>query len=375
MNVNIETLKYYIEHAQISLDKLKESIPNIELFLSGERSLTFNQVSEVAKKLNIPTGLLLLENPIEVKSKKLEFRTIDSTAMQAMSEELRDTILEMEGKQAFLREEIDFTLDFIGSCSINDDVSKVASIVRNKLQITEFFQGNINKSDVFKFLQEKINNIGVFVFLNGKVGDNTHRPLSLDEFRGFVLVDDKAPIIFINQKDDSIGGKLFTLVHELVHLFIGTNEILTNEEINNYFHNPVEVFVNKVTAEILVPANIFCAALKIASKNIDEKIQSLADKFKVSKFVIVRRLYDLNDIDHSVYLSKTEELNELFKEFQRRKKSSGGGSYNNNLKFRIDRRFFNYVQQAVNQNRISYTEAFRIIGVSYKGYKTLAESK
>ncbi|MFC3873879.1 phage tail assembly chaperone [Neisseria musculi] len=139
MNVNIEMLKYYIEHAQISLDKLKESILNIELFLSSERNPTFNQVSEVAKKLNIPNGLLLLQSPIEIKSKKLEFRTMDSTAMQAMSEELCDTILEMEGKQAFLREEIDFTLDFIGSCSINDDISKVASIVRNKLQVTEFF--------------------------------------------------------------------------------------------------------------------------------------------------------------------------------------------------------------------------------------------
>ncbi|QNT58560.1 hypothetical protein AABM17_2483 [Neisseria musculi] len=78
--------------------------------------------------------------------------------------------------------------------------------------------------------------------------------------------------------------------------------------------------MNKVTAEILVPRGVFDAALKTVGKNIDEKIQSLADKFKVSKFVIVRRLYDSNDIDHSVYLSKTEELNKLFKEFQGRKK-------------------------------------------------------
>ena len=54
-------------------------------------------------------------------------------------------------------------------------------------------------------------------------------------------------------------------------------------------------------------------------------------------------------------------------------KSSSGGDYNN-LRFKVDRRFFSYVQEALQQNRISYTDAFRIIGVGFKGYKALAEA-
>ena len=376
MNINTETLNYYVENARISLDELRNSVKGIDMFLSGEKQPTFNQVSEIARKLNIPTGLLLLNKSIEVKSSRLEFRTLNSVHLDLMSEELRDTIIEMEGKQAFLREEIDSVLDFIGSCSIEDDVLSVASIIRNNVELTEGFQENIPKERMLSFLKEKINGIGVFVFFNGKVGDNTHRPLSLEEFRGFVLNDKKAPIIFINQKDETTNGKVFTLLHELVHLFVGTDEIFTEVDAGDYTFDKTEAFVNKVTAEILVPRNIFKTVVEQLKSNnqIDNQTQELAAKFRVSEFVIVRRLYDMNFIDHSAYLLKTEQLKEQFERFQQQKKksSSGSGNYNNNLIFRIDKNFFGYVQQALQQNRISYTDAFRIIGVSFKGYKTLA---
>ncbi len=376
MDVNPETLSYYIERADISLDELRTSVKGIDLFLTGEKQPTFNQISNIAKKLNIPTGLLLINKPIEIKSGRLEFRTLNSSHIDEMSEGLRDTIIEMESKQAFLREYIESTLDFIGSCSINDDILLVASKIRSKLQIDKEFQKNIQKNNILKFLKEKINSIGVFVFFNGIVGENTHRSLNLAEFRGFVLTDDKAPIIFINQKDETINGKVFTMIHELVHLFVGTDEILTEIDAGDYTFDPTEAFVNKVTAELLVPADIFYNAAN-EIKNNSNIISILSDKFKVSEFVIVRRLFDLKFIDHKSYNSKTQELTEKFKNFQKNKlkSSSSGGDYYNNLRFRIDRRFFSYVQNALQQNRISYTDAFRIIGVSFKGYKALSEAR
>ena len=378
MNVNPDTLNNYVEKAHIPINELRASVKNIDLFLSGEKQPTFNQISNIAKKLNIPTGLLLLDKSIEIKSGRLEFRTLNSSYLDEMSEELRDTIIEMESKQAFLREYIESPLDFIGSCSIDDDVLFVASKIRTKLQIDKEFQANILKTNMLKFLKEKINNIGVFVFFNGIVGENTHRSLNLAEFRGFVLTDDKAPIIFINQKDETINGKVFTLIHELVHLFVGTDEILTEVDAGDYTFDPTEAFVNKVTAELLVPKDIFFnAANLIKNSNSSNIISTLADKFKVSEFVIVRRLYDLKFIDHKSYDIKTKELAEKFKSFQQNKlkPSSSGGDYYNNLHFRIDRRFFSYVQNALQQNRISYTDAFRIIGVGFKGYKALSEAK
>ena len=111
MNSNTQTLAYYVGKARISLDKLRKSVSDIDLFLSGEKQPTFTQLSEIAKKINIPTGLLLLDNPVEVESSRLQFRTLNSSRLEGISEELRDTIIEMESKQAFLREEIEYTLD------------------------------------------------------------------------------------------------------------------------------------------------------------------------------------------------------------------------------------------------------------------------
>lgn len=378
MNISTETLNYYVENASISLETLRDSIKNIDLFLSGERQPTFNQLSDIAKKLNVPTGLLLLDKAIELKSGRLEFRTLNSRHIDAISEELRDTIIEMESKQAFLREEIDFTLDFIGSCSIEEGVISVASKIREKLQIQEGFQNGVSRSKLLNFLKDRINSIGVFIFFNGKVGDNRYRSLSLSEFRGFVLVDDKAPIIFINQKDKTTNGRVFTLIHELVHLFIGVDEILTEIDAGDYTFDKTEAFVNKVTAEILVPESFFEKSVNqsLIATQLDEQVRELAEKFKVSEFAIVRRLYDMNFIDKKIYDTKTEELQRKFDQFFKNKsKSSSGGDYYNNLSFRVDKRFFNYVQRALQQNRISYTDAFKIIGVSFKGYKFLAEGK
>ena len=51
MDVNPETLSYYIERADISLDELRTSVKGIDLFLTGEKQPTFNQISNIAKKL------------------------------------------------------------------------------------------------------------------------------------------------------------------------------------------------------------------------------------------------------------------------------------------------------------------------------------
>lgn len=362
MNINANTLNYYIQNAQISFELLKSKIKNLEEFLSGEKQPTFSQLSEIAKKINVPTGLLLLDEPINIEDKRLDFRTINSNELEGMSEELRDTIIEMEIKQDFLSKEIHEKLEFIGKYSIHHDVDYIAKIIREKLGLPLFFQNEAGKNPL-NYLRDKINVIGVFVFFNGKVKDNTHRPLSLNEFRGFVLLNDKAPIIFINQKDTK-AGQLFTLVHELVHIFVGSEEIFNIVDTGDYQFDRTEAFINKVTAEILVPKEILLSLDLTDTKKI-------ANKFKVSEFVIIRRLLDLNKISLSEYHEKVSELKAFFDQIPRIE--SNGGDYKNNINFRIDKRFFNYIESAIRRDRISYTDAFNIIGVGIKGYKALRE--
>ena len=62
-----------------------------------------------------------------------------------------------------------------------------------------------------------------------------------------------------------------------------------------------------------------------------------------------------------------------FKQIKKHRNPSKGGNYSNNLRFRIDNNFFKYVNNAVLENKITYTDAFSIVGVGYKGYKILSK--
>ena len=212
-----------------------------------------------------------------------------------------------------------------------------------------------------------MNNLGVFVFLNGKVKDNTRRPLNLKELRGFVLSDKRAPLIFINQTDSSVG-KLFTLIHEFFHLFFDDSNLLTNHDFDS--HTKLEAKINRITAEILLPQR-FQAELLDDQQNLEDNLTSISKRFEVSKFVVLRRLYDLKYISRESYISMKHQLEQEFMKLQKNDSNSSGGNYYNNLKFRMDHHFVHYVDNAVKQNRISYTDAFLIDGVRYKGYHHL----
>lgn len=359
--INPDVLKFYIIQSRIPLEVIRTKEKNIDLYLSGEKKPTFNQLSSIAKILNTPTGLLLLEKTIDNQITDLDFRTVDSNHLDGFSSELTDTINEMKMKQDFLRKEVESELPFVGKFTIDADYMEVANSIRETINVPiNYFEG-IQEAH-FSYLRKKINEAGVFVFLNGKVKDNTHRPLDLNEFRGFVLSDDKAPIIFINQID-SRNGQTFTLIHELVHLFLNENEIFNVIETKDYSYDPIEYFVNKVTAELLVPKTYILNEL-------NKEIGELSKKYGVSKFVIARRFYDLRVITKEKYSSLILELNKELENVPK-KRTSLGGNYNNNLKFRMDKPFVSYIENAINSSKISYTDAFSLLGVGYKGFKTL----
>lgn len=362
LRINGDILLSYIEGSSLSLDDMKEKIKDVDQFISGEKMPTFNQLVKIASLIHVPAGLLTLQKQMNLNVQRLAFRTIDSGRVQKISPELRDTITEMQDKQAFLHDQVDDSLGFIGSLKIDNDHMAASESVRSLLHLPLFHQSESGNNPL-RYFRDKINICGVFIFFNGKVLDNTHRPPNLDEFRGFALNDSKAPIIFINQRDHT-NAQLFTLIHELVHIFIGDEGISQASDIRDFSHNRTEAYINKITAEVLVPA-----ALISVEENLD--IQYLASKYKVSRYVIVRRLFDLNKITHQQY-------NDYVRAFQsgpeREPRINNGGNYHNNLKFRMDTRFFQHVNNAVLKDMITYSEAFSLVGVKYKGYKILVDA-
>lgn len=357
MAVNPDVINHYILASHVNPETI--NMRGLGDILSGVKQPTFNQISSIAKKIHVPTGLLMLPEIVNTDRTRLQFRTVGSHQVRNMSAELRDTIAEMQVKQDFLRDENEESLDFLGKFSHERNVSFIAQNIRQYLELPCPLDGS-DPQKVLNTVRSAVGRIGVYIFFNGKIKDNTHRKLSVDEFRGFVLFDLKAPIIFINGCD-SKRGQLFTLIHETVHLFIGSEDIMENID----YVTPEEAFVNAITSEILLP-------LSQAARYGLPDVHDLAERYKVSEEVAVRRLYDAGRVTHDEYDQYIAYLDRQYMHQKEYKQGSSGGNYCKTLHYRIDPRFFQTVQNALTANRITPTDAFSIVGVGYKGYKSLA---
>jgi Zn-dependent peptidase ImmA (M78 family) len=198
---------------------------------------------------------------------------------------------------------------------------------------------------------------------NSIVGSNTHRSLSVKEFRGFAIADEYAPLIFLNSSDAN-NAKIFTLAHELAHLWINQSGIsfVDLEELSN---NDIEKFCNAVSAEVLVPENDFKAIWK-STYSLEENSTSTAEIFKVSNFVTARRAFELNLISKIEFFQYYREESERFEQSRQHKKNerSAGGSYYANIHTRNGRRFSQAVVVSALEGKLPYREAATLVNIN-----------
>ena len=108
-----------------------------------------------------------------------------------------------------------------------------------------------NWEEALKEFTQHVEDAGVLVMSNSKVENNSTRKLLVQEFRGFALSDPLAPLIFLNTAD-SKAARMFILVHELAHLWLGDSGISDVGISQDGMHNH-EVWCNAVAAEFLLP--------------------------------------------------------------------------------------------------------------------------
>ncbi|MEA5004130.1 MAG: ImmA/IrrE family metallo-endopeptidase [Christensenella sp.] len=374
--VKPNVLTWAINSSGYDCDELRVSFPKLDSWLSGEEIPTFKQLGALAKKMHIPLGYLVLNETPEEKIDLLNFRTINSDRLEKPSRELIDTIYDMQLKQDWmhdyrLSEEMD-KLEFIGSLNSESkiNISEATSNIRKKIEIElEWYNHFTKPDDAFSYLRNLLSKIGILVMVNGIVGSNTHRPLNLEEFRAFAMVDDYAPLIFINGKD-SKAGRLFSLCHELAHLWLGENSLYNDTcgEMNNkQYRSQKEVICNAIAAEMLVPNSMFKKHWQQTQSDLNLKINNLARRFNVSNIVIARRALDNAFITDRDYYQINNQVEE---NVEKMKKSSGGNHYKT-IAFTIDRAFFKSVNRSLKEGKTQFTEAYRLTGVKAKTFQHL----
>lgn len=350
-----------------------DSKENLEIWRRGSKKPTYNQLDKFSKKTRIPIGYFFLDTPPTEKIKLLEFRTVDSLSLQNPSRDLIDTIRQMEYIQDWMREYVVTSngekVQYVGSMINHQEVLSFASILRNILSLPiNWFEKSRNSEDSIKIFRQAISNIGILVMMNGVVGLNNSRTLNVEEFRAFTLIDDFAPLIFLNARDLK-PAILFSLVHEFTHIGLGNSSFFNASPSDSNFVNPIEVLCNAVTAEILVPKSIFIDRWLNESSELDIKIENLASRFTCSQSVIARRAFDCGFITQNEYNSQISHGKKVVK----KKPINDGGNFYNTLATRIDHNFLHALNESVNEGKTLYTEAFRLTHTNRSTFKVIIE--
>jgi Zn-dependent peptidase ImmA (M78 family) len=214
-----------------------------------------------------------------------------------------------------------------------------------------------------RFIQQA-DSFGIMVMVSGIVGSNTRRPLNPKEFRGFAISDPLAPLVFINGKDTR-AAQMFTLAHELAHIWLGETALSDVSPITMPSNN-VEVWCNQVAAELLVPLSALQEAHE-SRNSLREELDHLARWFKVSTLVILRRLHDAGKLTREeLWQAYNKEVDRLLD-----RSNQGGGNFYLTLPARVSRRFAQALVISTLEGQTLHRDAFRMLG--FRKYATFRE--
>lgn len=323
---------------------------------SGERKLTFNQAMRFAEKAHVPFGYLFLAKPPEEALPIPDLRTLEGQGVQRPSAELLDLVKLMMQRQEWYREYLQQhfaeTNPYVGRFSSSDSVESIVEDIRACLGV-EAHPTRGKWDDYYRDLVQRIESLGILVMRQGNLGHHT-RPLRVEEFRGFAIVDEYAPIIFVNHSD-ALGARLFTLIHELCHIWIGQSGV---SDANTDTHRQEEILCNAVAAEFLVPAQEFRALWQQGSEDWEDNLPPLEAHFHVSTWTLARRALTLGFISQEEYGRYISEQKNRYK-----KRDGGGGpTYYQTKKAQISRPFSRAVVGEALSGQLLLREAGELLG-------------
>lgn len=372
--VSPDILKWARERARLDVDDLAVKFPKYEDWVDGNEQPSLRQLESLARATSTPLGYFFLAKPPNEDLHIPDFRTIRDKPVGRPSPDLIETVQMMELRQEWMREYLKGEgyepLGFIGSAKLKNDPDQVAAKMRKELGLTDGWAESLPSWEAARgALRTQIENTGVLIVINGVVGNNNRRPLDPNEFRGFVLVDSFAPLIFVNGADAK-AAQMFTMAHELAHLWLGKSALFDLPRLLPG-DDKIEKFCNEAAAEFLVPKAELKGAWDEAQKQ-KEPFPFLAAKFKVSPIVVARRALDLKLIGKKAFFEFYDAHIAEVQASKEAKKSSGGDFWKTQT-YRVGSRFAQAVIAATKEGKLLYRDAYALTGLRGKTFDDYAK--
>jgi Zn-dependent peptidase ImmA (M78 family) len=362
VNINPEMLRWARERARRTVEDLATPFPKLNLWESGVERPTLNQIERFAKTVHAPIGYFFLINPPVESVPIPDFRTAGNVHKLHPSPDLLETIYICQQRQewyhGFARSAGEGLLTFVGSANTTNAIIPIADTIRHALGFEVKERSHMATwTDALRHFIDQADSLGILVMCSGVVLNNNRRHLDPEEFRGFAMADDLAPLVFINGADTK-AAQMFTLAHELAHIWLGQSAVSDAEALLQP-DLEIEAWCNQVAAELLVPRATIGAEYN-RETDLGDEVNRLARYFKVSTLVILRRIFDIGGLTREeLWQAYEQELTKL----HAIPKSSGGNFYLTQAA-RVSQRFARALVVSTLEGQTLHRDAFRMLGFS-----------
>jgi Zn-dependent peptidase ImmA (M78 family) len=189
--------------------------------------------------------------------------------------------------------------------------------------------------------------LGIFVF---------QFPMPEQELDGFCYAEDKPPYSIVINSDSHSSRKIFTLFHELAHIFKHQSGICLPDMVDE--KQEIEFEFNKHAGKFLIPDNFVYPVDNIGD------LTNVARRFKVSREVYLRRNLEQEFLTKKDFFRILKDIKE---QPTTTKKDKKGGPIKPSIKSKSTRgeKFYNLILDAVYSNKIDYTTASDALGLNY----------
>ncbi|MBU2714214.1 ImmA/IrrE family metallo-endopeptidase [Zooshikella harenae] len=353
--------------------KLRVAEKKLEDWESGVEQPTIRQLRSIAKSYKINFGAFFLPEPPELfNSPVKDFRRHHGTTISDFHPEIyidlrnnlntREIAVELESELG------ERQVQFQSSCTIEENPIDVAKRVRRIIGMSFAKQKTARNSRLaFNMWRELIGSLGCLVLQSTKI--------DLNEMRGYSVYFDFKPLLVVNRKD-SYSARTFTLLHELTHILLrssGLCDLHSNTKMSPH-EQRLEVFCNKVAAQILVPDEYLLSYPAVRTTGpeewTDQIISPISRDFGVSREVILRKLLDHNLTTKAFY----EENRERYRqdaEATKRKKQGGFVTPAVDTVSSKGKQFVSLVFDAMNSSLITSNDASDYLGVKAKHFSKI----
>jgi Zn-dependent peptidase ImmA (M78 family) len=272
--------------------KLGWKIDELVAVEHGDRALTAPQIRKAADVYQVsPAVFFLPEAPSDRFKAPQDFRSLAGTSRGTFSPTLIRQIDRVHSQIRYLQELQSYRVIRPSFAPIEIKVSD--GIEATAQRVLEWVLGQILDLDSLRrnrpaFLARWISIVeerGVLVTQVSRI--------DLEELRGCCFWDPAFPVIILNGAD-SHRGRLFTLLHELIHILLRVDVIINGFQ----SRDETEIFCNGVAAAVLVPRIEILELTSVRNASTSttwelDQLAEVANNFGVSREAINRRLYTL----------------------------------------------------------------------------------